>query len=72
MTTQKEIIDLIEKARSLGATVNVTYSEKAKLEEGRDIIQTVQISGLRGCGPHPMAPIAAAEILRTLVTTNEC
>lgn len=67
MTSTQELNSLIEKARAAGATVNVTHDAAAKSEEGRDIIETVQVIGLRGCGPHPMSPISAAERLRGLV-----
>lgn len=66
MTSNQELQDLISKARAKGAIVKVTFDAEADLNEGRQIIDTVQVAGLMGCGPSPMPAIAAAERLRTL------
>lgn len=57
------IANLIAKARATGATVLVTYDASMKAAEGRDIIETVQVIGLKGCGPFPMCELAATERL---------
>ena len=67
MTTTAELKSLIEKAEAKGATVTVTFDEEIMETEGREIYETIQVSGLKGCGPFPMSPIAAAERLRELV-----
>lgn len=67
MTSNEELVNLIRRARWQGAIVTVTFDQKAQSEEGREIISTVQIAGLKGCGPHPMSAIAAAERLRECV-----
>lgn len=63
MTNTNELNVLIAKARDNGATVLVSYDLEAELE-GRQIIQTVQVVGIKGCGPFPMPAITAAERLR--------
>ena len=64
MTSQKEIRDLIARAEARGAVVTVQIDEGAFEEEGREIIEVVQVCGLKGIGPHPMSLISAAERLR--------
>jgi len=66
MTTTAELKKLIEMAEMRGASVVATLDEQAMINEGREIFDTIQISGLKGCGPYPMSPIAAAEKLRQL------
>lgn len=67
MTDNHELNELIAKARERGAVVTVTIDPVAKRDEGRDIIDTVQVSGLKGCGPFPMTALGAAERLRQIV-----
>lgn len=64
MTTQKEIRNLIARAEARGAVVTVQIDEGALEAEGREIIDTVQVVGLKGVGSHPMSLISAAERLR--------
>ena len=64
MTSTKELRTLIERAAQLGARVRVEYCPLAMINEGRLIPDTIQFSGLKGCGPHPMPALAAAERLR--------
>lgn len=66
MVSQEEIRSLIKKARANGAIVNVAYDSAAKKLEGRDIVSSVQVIGLRGFGPYPVEPIAFAERMREL------
>lgn len=68
-TCTAELDTLIARARAAGATVTVTYDLAAKLDEGRDIIETVQVVGL-GIGPHPMSALGAAERLREALGAN--
>jgi ribosomal protein S10 len=58
-----DINALIEAARAKGATVLVSYDDEALRQEGRNIIETVTVIGLRGVGPLPMPEIAARERL---------
>lgn len=64
MTDNKELQALVAKALNAGASVRVTYDQIAWLAEGRKIIDTVQVHGVKGIGPHPMPAIHAAERLR--------
>ena len=64
MTSQKEIRNLIARAEAKGAVVTVQIDEAALESEGREIIKTVHVLGLKGVGPHPMSLISAAERLR--------
>lgn len=66
MTSNQELNDLIAKARARGAVVKVTLDPVALHKEGREIIDTVQVSGLKGCGPFPMTALGAAERLRQI------
>lgn len=66
MTSEQELLDLIEKASQMGADVNVTYCEHEK-KKGWNIIDTVQVIGIKGIGHYPMTPIAAAETLREYI-----
>lgn len=65
MTNANELIALITKARRAGVTVLCTYDADALELEGREIIETVTVIGLKGCGSFPMPAITAAERLRT-------
>ena len=66
MVSQEEIRSLIKKARANGAIVNVAYDSTAKKLEGRDIVSSVQVIGLKGFGHYPVGPIAFAERMREL------
>lgn len=68
MTDTPELLTLISKVKSLGGKVTVEWDTATKEREGRDIISTVQIQNVPGCGPHPMSPISAAERMREIVT----
>ena len=68
MTDTPQLLALISKVKSLGGKVTVEWDATAKEREGRDIISTVQIQNMPGCGPHPMSPISAAERMREIVT----
>jgi hypothetical protein len=71
MTDNKELIELISQVeRYTKGVVTVTYDNNAMSEQGRTIIDTVQITGVKGVGPFPMSPIAAAERMRSIV--HEC
>lgn len=67
MTCSAELRILIDRAAARGATIRVEYDSRALIEEGRMVEETVQVRGLKGCGPLPMPPISAAERLRSLV-----
>lgn len=64
MIGNDELLALIEQLREHGATVSVTYDEALRASEGREVIETVTVSGVRGIGPEPMSPISAAERIR--------
>ena len=64
MTDTRELDDLISQARYFGATVVVTYDADAMREEGRQVYETIQVSGMVGVGPFPMSALGAAETLR--------
>lgn len=66
MTSTQELRALIAKAEARGATITVTKCAWAELE-GRDVIESVQVAGLRGVGPFPMGAVAAAERLRQVL-----
>lgn len=67
-TSTNDLMDIIENARAAGAVILVTYDEDAKLFEGRDIIESVQvIGGMKGIGPFPMPPLYAAETIRRVM-----
>lgn len=66
MTDTRELNQLIAKAQAKGAKVEIEWDVEAELE-GRQIHSTIRVTGLKGCGPFPMAPISAAERLRELV-----
>lgn len=67
MTSTEELNSLIEAARNNGAVILVTYDADARMFEGRDIIETVQVvGGVKGVGPYPMPAITAAERLRQI------
>ncbi len=62
MISNNELLDLIERIRAEGATVVVEQSRPDG--EGRYLVETVTVAGVRGIGPYPMGPIAAAEAIR--------
>lgn len=64
MISSSELQHLITLAEKAGAKVTVTHDNAAAQSEGRQLIQSVLVTGLPGCGPHPMPPIAAGERLR--------
>jgi hypothetical protein len=64
MTDQKEIRSLIARAEAKGAVVTVKIDQSALETEGREIIEEVQVVGLKGVGRYPMSLISAAERLR--------
>ena len=67
MTSTQELQVLAQRARKAGATVVFTMDFATFRDEGREVIESVQVEGLEGCGPHPMGPVAAAERLRELL-----
>jgi len=67
MTDTQEIRALIDKAAQAGARVRVEFDSEAMINEGRLIIDTVQVSGLAGVGPNPMPAVSAAERLRATI-----
>lgn len=64
MTSEQELLELIEFARLKGAVVETQHDVRAWAEEGRVLIGTVSVVGLPGVGPHPMSGLSAAEALR--------
>lgn len=72
MTSDKEIEALALRARHLGATVTITRTREIEdgRPTGRNPIDTVQVAGLKGVGPFPMSPIAAAERLREVLARH--
>lgn len=66
MTNTGELDTLIDRARALGAVVFVKWDMNAWRAERRRIYHTIQVANT-DMGPHPMAPIAAAEALRSFV-----
>lgn len=58
MTDEKELRALIARAEAKGATVTVT-------RDAQGHINTIQVAGVAGIGPHPMGPIGAAEAMRS-------
>jgi len=70
MTSESEINDLVARVRATGATVEVTHDRELYQREGRWVTQFVQVKGLRGCGPHPMSVLTAAEVLRECLASN--
>jgi len=67
MTDTNELDRLVASARYWGATVAVKYDDDAMRDEGRRIYESIQVAGLKGVGPYPMSPIAAAETLRPAI-----
>ena len=61
MTDQREIDELITWAESQGATVEIITGEDSIYENGDP---SYRVTGLRGCGPYPLPPIAFAELMR--------
>lgn len=60
-SAQDELMALIRKAQSKGLNVvNIEFEERALAEEGRFIIDSVQIAS-KGFGPYPLGHIAARE-----------
>jgi hypothetical protein len=70
MTSEKELRELVEKARCMGALVEVAHDAHATATEGRQVIDMVRVVGVKGIGPFPMPAIAAAEALRQFVNSN--
>lgn len=66
MVSQEELHALVKKARDKGAIVNVAYDSLIKRVEGRDIISSIQVIGIKGFGPYPVGPIAFAERMRSI------
>ena len=66
MVSNEELKTLIRRAEARGAIVDIGYDHRAATE-GRQVIDTVAIVGLKGCGPHPMSAVGAAERLRELL-----
>jgi hypothetical protein len=58
MTTTKELETLVARMIANGARATVHYNFT------RNPV-SIQIHDAKGIGPHPMAPIAAAETMRT-------
>jgi hypothetical protein len=69
VVSNSELLNLIEALRIHGAEITVTMDEEARASEGRDLIATVTVAGVRGIGPYPMAPIAAAEAMRAALAS---
>lgn len=69
MTDQKELEQLVAKMKAFGAVVNVEYDVDALLE-GRTIIDTVQITNVKGIGTFPMSAISAAEAMRAAIARS--
>ncbi len=69
-TDTRELNALIAWARNKGAKVTVKWDAKALRDEGRHIHESIQVSGLKGVGPHPMSPIYFAEKLRELKSSS--
>ena len=61
MIANSELSALIEEIKAKGATVVVNPEQNG---EGRWLIGSVQITGIKGIGPEPMGPIAVAEAIR--------
>lgn len=58
MTDRKELETLMARMRrQASATIVVKHDEDGWID-------SIQISGARGIGPHPMGPISAAERMR--------
>jgi hypothetical protein len=70
MTSNQELLELIEFARSQGATVEVGRDTQAWEDEGRFLVETVRVSGVPGIGSFPMAALAAAEALRRFMASS--
>ena len=64
MIDNQGLKNLVVAAVGAGARIVTTYDVSALRDEGREIIDTVTVSGVSGIGPHPMSAIAAAERLR--------
>lgn len=69
VTDNTEIRSLIDRAVQRGASVTYSYDQELLAREGRTIIDTVQVLGLAGVGPHPMPVVTAAEVLRRVLET---
>lgn len=67
-TDNQELELLIRLIEDKGGIVTVTYEPN---DEGRKLFGTIQISGIKGIGPYPMAPIAAAERMRAVLAIEE-
>ena len=70
MTSENELLEVIEFARLRGAVVESEHDVRAWEDEGRVLIGTVRVAGLPGIGPHPMSALSATEALRRYVATT--
>ena len=70
MHSESELQALIAAARFMGYTVELTYDEEARSKEGRDIIETVQVSGLKGFGPGAMSALYFVEKMRGIMAAQ--
>lgn len=66
MISQDELNTMVKQVRAKGAIVNVAIDRTIKRVEGRDIISSLQVIGLKGFGHYPVGPIAFAERVREL------
>ena len=62
MTDSKEIAQLARLMQATGATVTIVHDAGGHIDSVQ--VQTVHCPGMVAIGPHPMAPIAAAEAMR--------
>lgn len=67
MISNQEIVDMVKHVRAKGAIVNVAYDSLIKRVEGRDIVSSIQVIGLKGFGHYPVGPIAFAERMRSII-----
>jgi len=70
MTSNEELKHLIRRAESHGAVVDTTLCSQGE-REGRQIINSVTIIGLKGCGMHEMPALSAAEVLRSVLPPEQ-
>lgn len=65
MYDEQQLRDLVNLALHAGAHLNITHDKRAKAEEGRVLIETIQVvNKFAGFGPHPMGAFYACEKLR--------
>lgn len=60
---------LIEQARPLGVKAEIAMCP-FYLRQGRDVIDTISLSGLPGVSASPLQPVDAAEALRRLLSAK--